>query len=314
MSQEHFLARARARHGDRFDYRHCDYQRFTAPIRIGCPVHGEFTTTPKQHLATQSGGCRQCVRRQPGPTVRARWAKRFLDQARQRHGDRYDYCDTVYRGPRKKITVRCHKHGPFLIPAGKHLAGRGCRTCSREELSRERRLSVWGLVERIVAAHGLGHYDYRLQGYVNLFSKLSIRCHRHGWFQQSAGSHIKGSGCPRCCSSRGERRIRHELGRLGITFQEQVRFPDCRDRGQLAFDFYLPAYNVLIEYDGKQHFQKSELWGGRHVLETTQRHDAIKTAFSASHGYQLVRIPYWEFRRIPDVVRSLVDSPVIRTS
>jgi very-short-patch-repair endonuclease len=56
------------------------------------------------------------------------------------------------------------------------------------------------------------------------------------------------------------------------------------------------------------------LWGGRHVLETTQRHDAIKTAFSASHGYQLVRIPYWEFRRIPDVVRSLVDSPVIRTS
>ena len=128
---------------------------------------------------------------------------------------------------------------------------------------------------------------------------------------QSAGNHIDGHGCARCTSSRGERRIRQELRRLRVEFREQVRFPDCRNRGQLPFDFYLPAHNVLIEFDGKQHFRKSELWGGHHVLETTQRHDAIKTAFAEMHGFRLIRIPYWDFRRIPDVVRSLVaDQPV----
>lgn len=236
----------------------------------------------------------------------------FVLRARAIHGERYDYSQARYRDSRTKVTVLCPKHGAFRLAADKHLSGRGCRQCSRERLSQERRLSIWDLLERIIAAHGLGDFDYQLRGYRNLHSKLRIRCHRHGWFMQSAGNHIDGHGCARCTSSRGERRIRQELRRLRVEFREQVRFPDCRNRGQLPFDFYLPAHNVLIEFDGKQHFRKSELWGGRHVLETTQRHDAIKTTFAELHGFRLIRIPYWDFRRIPDIVRSVVaDQPIL---
>lgn len=164
-------------------------------------------------------------------------------------------------------------------------------------------MSVWELIARITAAHGLGPYDYNLRGYVNLHSRLAVRCPKHGWFAQRASAHLRGHGCAKCSSSRGERRIRYVLRQLGHDFVEQARFPECRDRRPLPFDFYLPHLRTLIEYDGQQHYRKSERWGGHDQLECTQRHDAIRNRFAAEHGYRLIRIPYWQFDQIEEILR-----------
>lgn len=150
-------------------------------------------------------------------------------------------------------------------------------------------------------------YDrYDLRGYVNQFTKIGIHCPAHGWFRQAAIAHWKGHGCAKCSDSRGEREVRNWLIEHGIAFREQVRFSGCRDKRPLPFDFYLPGRRILIEYDGQQHFESPELWGGRHQLELTQKHDAIRNRFAAEGGIQLIRIPYWDFDRIGSILTSAI--------
>ncbi|MFV0442864.1 MAG: hypothetical protein ACK5Q5_04750 [Planctomycetaceae bacterium] len=101
---------------------------------------------------------------------------------------------------------------------------------------------------------------------------------------------------------------RYDYRRLGVEFAEQARFPECRDKQASPFDFYLPQLRTLIEYDGTQHFERSLLWGGHHELERTQRRDALRNRFAAEHGYGLIRIPYWDFDRIENILADQLGS------
>jgi hypothetical protein len=58
-----FLARARSRFGERYDYSGIVYRSFRSPIRIRCREHpvAEIVITPERHLETM-GGCRYCLR------------------------------------------------------------------------------------------------------------------------------------------------------------------------------------------------------------------------------------------------------------
>lgn len=78
-----------------------------------------------------------------------------------------------------------------------------------------------------------------------------------------------------------------------IQFDEEYRFDDCRDVKPLPFDFYLRDYNTVIEYDGRQHFEPVNYWGGKEKFEVLQNHDAIKNKYCEDHGIQIVRLPYY---------------------
>jgi len=304
-----FFRKSDQRHAGRFDYSEVVYIDANTPVQIICTEHEPFHAKPKSHLYAQSGNCPRCYQETRGHSwkrtgERQRLSREeFVRRARARHGSAYCCDDVQYVNFASKIVLTCPLHGPFLMAPEKHLAGQGCKRCAHGRLSQRRRLRIWALMARISEVHGLGHYDYDLRGYVNFHSHIRVRCARHGWFEQEIGAHLSGHACAMCCCSRGERRVRQVLNELDFEFCEQARFPECRDRGQLAFDFYIPGLRVLIEYDGKQHFQRSELWGGHHVLALTQRHDAIKDEFAVTHGYRLIRIPYWEFDRIETILR-----------
>ncbi len=161
-------------------------------------------------------------------------------------------------------------------------------------------------MERVINVHGPNRYEYELQDFVNAHSAIPIHCPRHGLFRQSVANHMKGHGCPKCVESNGEQRVRDVLTALGMDFSEQVRFADCRDRRPLPFDFCVPSHRLLIEFDGRQHYDNSELWGGEEKLAETRRHDAIKNRFAAKHGYRLLRIPYWEIDNIDAILHEQV--------
>jgi hypothetical protein len=63
IDREIFLARARARFGDRYDYTGIVYKSFKTPIKIRCREHPVrcITITPERHLST-TGGCKYCLR------------------------------------------------------------------------------------------------------------------------------------------------------------------------------------------------------------------------------------------------------------
>lgn len=78
---------------------------------------------------------------------------------------------------------------------------------------------------------------------------------------------------------------------------------------QLPFDFYLPKYNLCIEYDGEQHFSPTTIGGisieqGQLNFERLQINDQIKTQYCKDKGIQLLRIPYTEFKRIENIIFS----------
>lgn len=111
--------------------------------------------------------------------------------------------------------------------------------------------------------------------------------------------HVQSCGC---IKSAGETKIKSILNELNIYFETQKSFETCRfeDTKALAkFDFYLPEYNCLIEYDGEQHFlSRQSGWSNDIQLAYTKSHDNFKNQWCYQNNIRLIRIPYTDFNQI----------------
>ena len=87
------------------------------------------------------------------------------------------------------------------------------------------------------------------------------------------------------------------LDKLNIPYERQKTFSACRKSLPLPFDFYLKDYNLCIEYDGIQHFQVIEFFGGEKGFKERQENDAIKTEWCKNNNVHLLRIDY----RVKDI-------------
>lgn len=105
-------------------------------------------------------------------------------------------------------------------------------------------------------------------------------------------------GCPQCRESRGEKSIRQWLEAHNIIYKYQHTFDNCRDKKVLPFDFYITHLNVIVEFDGLQHFEpvdfagKGEEWALEH-FKMVQHHDQIKNDYCKNNNISLLRISYW---------------------
>lgn len=73
------------------------------------------------------------------------------------------------------------------------------------------------------------------------------------------------------------------------------------------FDFYLPQYNLFIEYDGEQHFKPIRYYTQsddevEQNFQSTQEHDKIKNKYCEDNHINLLRIPYWEKENIEEII------------
>lgn len=125
---EQFVEKARQVHGNKYDYSKVEYLNNHTKICIICPIHGEFLQTPNQHLSNK--GCPKCVGKN-------KTTKDFINEARQIHGNKYDYSKVAYINAATKICITCPKHGGFWQTPNKHLQGRGCPKCKVSYLERE---------------------------------------------------------------------------------------------------------------------------------------------------------------------------------
>ena len=106
------------------------------------------------------------------------------------------------------------------------------------------------------------------------------------------GGQVQSCGCINY--SIGEYNIIQILKKHNIEFEKEKIFLDFvyEDTGcHPRYDFYLPKYNRIIEFDGRQHFEESEF---TETLENIQKRDQIKNNYAFKNNIQIVRIPYWE--------------------
>ena len=92
--------------------------------------------------------------------------------------------------------------------------------------------------------------------------------------------------------SYGEKIINDILLVNNISFKHNRSLLDCSNISKLRFDFYLPKYNICIEYDGIQHFKPIEFFGGEIEFEKTKIRDEIKNLFCKVNDLKLIRVNY----------------------
>jgi very-short-patch-repair endonuclease len=273
-----FISRAMRIHNKKYDYSLVDYIRNDVKVKIICPEHGMFEQKPSKHLSGQ--GCPKCANKNITN-------QEFIEKCNKIHNGKYDYSLVDYKNNQSKIKIICPEHGVFDQIPNNHLSkGFGCPSCSGNKP-----LSLEDFIKRSNKIHN-GKYDYSLVEYDNVDSKVKIICPEHGIFKQSPYTHMKGVGCPICNSSKGEIKIKKWLDDNNIKYIQQYRFNDCRNILPLSFDFYLPDYNICIEYDGIQHFKPISIFGGDDSLIKTSIRDEVKNIYCGNNNIRLYRIKY----------------------
>ena len=124
-SQENIIARFRQTYGDRYSYDKVVYKQITIKVTITCAVHGDFEQAPVAHI--NGSGCLKCFNEKQTLT-----AEEFIEKARGKHGDRYDYSQVRYVNAATKITIICPRHGAFEQQPNNHLRKAGCPECAKE--------------------------------------------------------------------------------------------------------------------------------------------------------------------------------------
>ena len=131
---DEFIAKAKIVHSNKYDYSKVEYVNNHTNICIVCPIHGEFTQSPKDHL--RGKGCRKCSYENRGLKHRLT-NEEFISKSKAVHKGKYDYSITHYNGYEKDVEIICPIHGNFRQNADSHLQGHGCQVCNSSKLEFE---------------------------------------------------------------------------------------------------------------------------------------------------------------------------------
>lgn len=126
-TEQYFLKKAKEKYSDKYDYSKVDYKTFTSPITVICPIHGEFTTTPDNHLNSVTG-CPKCSREKANMSE-SYTTDEFVKKATEQHFNKYDYSKVKYVNSQTKVCIICPEHGEFWQRPANHLSGQGCPKC-----------------------------------------------------------------------------------------------------------------------------------------------------------------------------------------
>lgn len=303
LTTENFIEKARKVHGEKYDYSKVIYIHSNTKVLIGCKEHGYFLQIPSTHLRKK--GCPLCSKNYHINT------EEFIKRAIKKHGDRYDYSEVKYINSLNDIIIICKEHGRFYQNPSIHLQGSNCPRCHFDSLMS----STERFIKKAREIHG-NKYDYSKVKYKKSLSPVIIICNEHGEFFQTPNTHIQNKGCPKCVASKGEIKISNWLSINKIKFIPEKRFDTCKNKKSLRFDFFLPDHNLIIEYDGLQHFtfsKKGKIFTKKQ-MQKTQHNDFIKNKFCIENHINLLRIPYTEFNRINTILKNILNKPVPATN
>ena len=202
-----------------------------------------------------------------------------------------------YYGYDKRIKCRCLVCGTeWETRAGQLTSAqrlRGCPTCGKIIACNKRRYSLEYFKEMMAVTNP--HIEV-VGEYNNSHSFIQCRCRIHNVEFYSYPCNLLNhmSNCPMCGGGIGvnERRVGRVLEELKIDYIAQYTFPDCKRHRALQFDYFLPKYNILIEYDGEQHFHPVKIFGGEAKFMDQKERDDIKNQYCRENNIPLIRVPY----------------------
>lgn len=287
LTKSGFIELAKGIHGDKYDYSKVEYKNSITKVRIICPIHGDFFVRPSDHIHCKVG-CQKCS------GVYRSSKEEFVEKAKLKYGDKYDYSKVEYVNNKTKVCIICHEkdkygveHGEFWQRPNDHLSGYECRKCKNKHIPTT---EEWVTHANIVHE---GKYDYSKVNYVNAITKVCIICPIHGEFWQTPSNHMNGANCPNCNSdnkSKMEENIHILLEQHNIKHERQKTFQWLKYKRNLFLDFYIPYKKIGIEVQGEQHFVPVQRFGGEEFFKQQQERDKIKEILCKQHNVKLFYI------------------------
>lgn len=210
-----------------------------------------------------------------------------------------------YKGRTKKIKMMCTLHNIiFTSTPYDIIKGKGCKQCGFDKLSQSAKLPLNVCLERLNKSFDHIKLVSGYNGITNLANFYCEKCHSEFI---DYPDYVLRRGCPNCDGTSMEQKIGIILTNNCIEYRTQYSFVDCKDQRVLPFDFYLPKYNILIEYDGQQHYHPVNFGGisndeAFENFKITQLHDNIKTEYCKTHNIPLIRIPYWDNKNMEQII------------
>lgn len=288
LTTDDFINQGNLIHNNKYNYSKANYINAKTNVKIICPIHGEFEQSPKLHLA--GSGCPKCSREKIALNQTLN-TEDFVNKATLIHGDKYDYSKSKYISGRSKLIITCLTHGDFEQNAYSHLRGSGCPKCSVERISKTQRSTTEEFIKKAKNIHG-DRYDYSKVKYEGSKKEVCIICNKHGAFWQIPNTHLMNHGCPKCAKRTSQVNFYNKLKEslnLEFIFDAHVDW-----LGMQSLDIYNSEYNFAIEFNGIQHYQPIEFFGGEEYYNKICELDKLKSEKCLSNNCKLWNIR-WDY-------------------
>lgn len=245
--------------------------------------------TPDNHVNSKQG-CPKCANNILLTT------EIFVERAKLVHNNKYSYDKTNYVNYQTNVIITCPIHGDFEQTPANHLKGEGCYYCGRDKTSNSKRVILEESIQKANNIHN-NYYDYSKVKFDKTIDKVIIICPKHGEFEQIWHNHLRGEGCPKCNRSKGENKVINFLISKNINYVEQYRInidKEINPSGYAFIDFYLPEYNIFIEYNGQQHYIAKDKFGGEIRFQQQLKRDQFVRDYCKNNQIKLIEIMYNE--------------------
>lgn len=260
------------------------YTDANTPIPHRCLIH-DIVWNAFPAVILHGGGCKQCRIEKQSRTKR-KTHEQYLTELKSVNPNIIPLEE--YKNALTPILHKCLLDGyEWMVAPGYVLYGAGCPKCAGNvPKTHEDYISEVAKINPNIEV---------AEQYNGANTPILHRCKIDGCEWRATPSDIRrGRGCPKCHESIGERLVALWLNDKNISYIQEKRFDDCRDNKTLPFDFYLPDYNAVIEYQGKQHYESIDYFGGNDNLKYTQYHDKIKSDYCKQNNIRLLCIRYDE--------------------
>lgn len=197
-----------------------------------------------------------------------------------------------YKGYNKAVLMKHKKCGmKYEKTPTQTLTGVGCPFCNMSGIKTQE------IFDYQVKQQVGDEYTF-LEPYKKNQIKMKVVHNKCGHlYHVTPNNFLQGFRCPNCIISKGESRIRDYLLENNYRFEREYTFSDCAYKYKLRFDFAVfdeDKLITLIEYDGIQHYEPVEKFGGKEGFKVTRIRDKIKSEYCKEKNIRLIRIPYYE--------------------
>lgn len=207
-----------------------------------------------------------------------------------------------YMGNKKQSIFCCKKHNKTFKKFYYTLLqnNSGCDDCYIENVRERSSLSIDEFKERLNTIHPelivIGEY-------INNSTPIKVYCTKHNYEYYSSPTTLldRKTCCDKIRITYKEEQVCKLLEeKWGFKITRQKTFDDCIDKRCLPFDVYLNDFNILIEYQGEQHYypikySSETLEEADNKFAYTKNHDKIKEGYCFNKNIPLIEIPYWEY-------------------